>query len=60
MVHSTKGNKPILMCLISWEIFKKAFVDRFFPSEKGESNVKDLINICEWGSSVRKRIFEFH
>ena len=30
---------------VTWEIFKKAFLDRFFPWEKREAKVVEFINL---------------
>ena len=32
---------------MSWEIFKNAFLDRFFPKEKREAKVKEFMNLCQ-------------
>ena len=37
---------------MTWEIFKKAFLDRFFQREKREANVEELINLLQGGMSV--------
>ena len=37
---------------MTWEIFKKAFLDRFFPREKGEAAVEEFINLHQGVMSV--------
>ena len=43
---------PLRGGLVTWEIFKKAFLDRFFQREKREANVEELINLLQGGMSV--------
>ena len=43
----------------TWEIFKKAFRDRFFPREIRESKVVDFINLLQGGMSVHKYSLKF-
>ena len=43
----------------TWEIFKKAFIDRFFPKEMREEKVVELINLCQEGKSVHEYSLEF-
>ena len=31
---------------MTWEVFKKTFLDRFFPREKREAKVVDFIKFC--------------
>ena len=38
--------------LVTWEIFKTDFLDRFFPREKREANVEEFINFFQGGMSV--------
>ena len=44
---------------MTWEIFKKAFLDRFFQREKREANVEELINLLQGGMSVLDYFFRF-
>ena len=37
---------------MTWEIFKKAFLDRFFQREKRESKVEEFINLHQGGMCV--------
>ncbi|WMV34431.1 hypothetical protein MTR67_027816 [Solanum verrucosum] len=39
-----KRNRPVEAGPINWEVFKKAFLDRFFPREKREAKMKEFIN----------------
>ena len=34
------------------EIFKKAFLDRFFPRDMGETKMEEFINLFQGGTSV--------
>ena len=43
----------------TWEIFKKAFRDRFFPREIRESKVVEFINLLQGGMSVHKYSLKF-
>ena len=33
--------------LVTWEDFKKAFVDYLFPREKKESKLEEFISLCQ-------------
>ena len=44
---------------MTWEIFKKGFLDRFFPGEKRESKVMEFINHCQGGISVLEYSLKF-
>ena len=37
---------------MTWEIFKKSFLDRFLPREKRETKVEEFINLYQGGMSV--------
>ena len=39
---------------MAWEVFKKDFLDRFFPREKREGKVVEFINLCQGGMSVHE------
>ena len=41
------------------KIFKKAFLDRFFPREKRESKVVEFINLRQEGMSVLEYSLKF-
>ena len=45
---------------VTWETFKKAFLDRFFPREKREDKVEEFINLCQGGISVKEYFFKFN
>ena len=44
---------------VTWEVFKKAFVDRFFPREQREAKVEEFINLCQGGMSVKEYSLKF-
>ena len=39
---------------LTWEIFKKTFLDRFFPRKMRESKVVEFINLLKGGISVHE------
>ena len=39
---------------MTWEIFKKAFLDRFFQTDQGEAKVEVFINFYQGGMSVKE------
>ena len=39
---------------LTWEIFKAAFTDRFFPREIREEKVVEFINLPQGGKSVQE------
>ena len=45
-------NRTLRACLISWDVFSKTFLDRFFPRYKREAKVEDFINLRQGGMSV--------
>ena len=47
-----RDNRPLRSRPMTWEVFKKAFLDRFLPREKRESKVVDFINLRQGGMSV--------
>jgi len=54
-----KDNRAIRAGPIGWEMFKKAFLGRFFPREKREANVEEYINLCQRGMSVQEYSLKF-
>ena len=44
---------------ISWEVFRKAFLDRFFLREKIEEKVEKFINLCHQSMSVIEYSLKF-
>ena len=40
-----RDNRPLRGGLMAWEVFKKDFLDRFFPREKREGKVVEFINL---------------
>ena len=47
-----RDNRPLRDRFVTWEVFKKAFVDSFFPKEKREGKVMEFINLRQGGMSV--------
>ena len=43
----------------TWEVFKKAFLDRLYHGEKWETKVVKFINLCQGGMSVLEYSFIF-
>ena len=41
-----RDNRSLRGGMITWEIFKATFLDRFFPREMREDIVIELINLC--------------
>ena len=37
---------------VTWEIFKRVFLDRFFPRELSKTKVDEFINLHQGGMSV--------
>ena len=37
---------------MTWEIFKRAFLDRLFPRELSEAEVEEFINLLQGGMSI--------
>ena len=37
---------------MTWEVFKKTFLDRFFPRENREAKVVEFVNLHQGGMSV--------
>ncbi|XP_049375775.1 uncharacterized protein LOC125840853 [Solanum verrucosum] len=54
-----KDNRPIRASLISWEVFKKAFIDKLFPREKREEKVEELINLRQGSMSAQEYSLKF-
>ena len=44
---------------ISWEVFRRDFIYRFFPREKREAKVEEFINICQGGMSLLEYSLKF-
>ena len=44
---------------MTWEVFKKAFLDRFFPREKREAKVVEFINLLQGYTSVHEYFLKF-
>ncbi|XP_049406438.1 uncharacterized protein LOC125870132 [Solanum stenotomum] len=54
-----KDNRPLREGPISWEVFKKTFLDRFFPHKKREAKVEEFINLRQGGMSVQEYPLKF-
>ncbi|XP_069146972.1 uncharacterized protein [Solanum lycopersicum] len=48
------GDGPMI-----WEIFEKAFLDRFFPREQRKAKVEEFINLCQGGMCVKEYSLKF-
>ena len=44
---------------MTWEVFKKAFLDRFFPRENREAKVVEFINLRQGGMAVHEYSLKF-
>ena len=44
---------------MTWEMFKAAILDRFFPKEMWEEKVVEFINLVQVGRSVHEYYLEF-
>ena len=54
-----RNNRPLGGCAVTWEIFKKDFLDRFFPREMRETKVVEFINLHQGGMSVHEYSLKF-
>ena len=54
-----RDNRPLRGGPVTWEIFKAAFLDRFFPREMREKKVAEFINLHQGGKSVHEYFLEF-
>ena len=54
-----KRNRPKGAGPICWEVFKKAFLDRFFPREKKEAKVEKFINLRQRGMGFKEYSLKF-
>ncbi|XP_015087015.1 uncharacterized protein LOC107030142 [Solanum pennellii] len=54
-----RDNRPLRGELVSWEIVKRAFLDRFFPREMREAKVVEFINLRLGGMSVHDYSLKF-
>ena len=48
-----KDNTTLIEGPISWEIFRRTFLDRFLPMEKREVKVEEFINLHQGGMCSR-------
>ena len=54
-----KDNRPLRSVPMTWEIFKKAFLDQFFPREMREAKVVEFIRLRQGGMSVHEYSLKF-
>ncbi|XP_049368008.1 uncharacterized protein LOC125832865 [Solanum verrucosum] len=54
-----KNNRPVEAGHIDWEVFKKAFLDRFFHQDKREAKVEEFINLRQGGMTVQEYFLKF-
>ncbi|XP_049391777.1 uncharacterized protein LOC125856309 [Solanum stenotomum] len=54
-----KRNRPVGAGPIDWEVFKKAFIDRFFPCYLREANLEEFINFRHDSMSVQEYALKF-
>ena len=44
---------------VTWELFKTAFLERFFPREMKEAKVEEFINLKQGSMTVREYSLKF-
>ena len=54
-----RENRAFRAGIITWEVCKRAFLDRFFPREKRESKVEEFINHRPGGLNVQEYYLKF-
>ncbi|XP_069144491.1 uncharacterized protein [Solanum lycopersicum] len=54
-----RDNRLLRGGLVTWVIFKAAFLDRFFPREMSEEKVMEFINLRQGGKSIHGYSLEF-
>ncbi|XP_069144520.1 uncharacterized protein [Solanum lycopersicum] len=55
-----RDNKSLRHRLGTWEVFKRSFLNRFFPREKREYKVLEFINLSRGGISVNEYSWKFN
>ena len=45
---------------IDWDIFQKAFLDKYFPHEKREAKVEEFINLRQGSMGVEEYSIKFN
>ena len=53
------NNKALRVGPISWEVFRREFLDRFFLREKREAKMEEFINLLQGGMSVQEYSLKF-
>ena len=54
-----RDNRPLKGGPVTWEVFKKAFLNCFFPRENREAKVVEFINLRQGGMGVHEYSFKF-
>ena len=54
-----RDNRPLRGGPLTWEIFKKAFLDRFIPRKTRKDKLVDFINLHQGGMSVHEYSLKF-
>lgn len=59
MVHQRKSERAREAGLVTWEEFKRMFLDSFFPLELREAKIQESINLRQRGMSMRENALKF-
>ena len=54
-----KDNRSLRGWPVTWEVFKKSYIDRYFPREKMEEKVVEFINLRQVCMSVHEYSLKF-
>ena len=54
-----RDNMPLIVGPINWEVFRRVFLNLFFPTEKRESNVEEFINLLLGVMSLQEYSLKF-
>ena len=54
-----KDNRALRGGTLTWEIFRRAFLDRFFRRDQREAKVEEFINLHKGGMSVKEYSLKF-
>lgn len=52
-------NRALRARRISWEVYKRSFIDRFFSTEKRDAIVEEFINLRQRGMNVQEYSSKF-
>ena len=58
-MSNRRDNRSLRGRSVTWEVFKKAFLDRFFPREKRKAKIVEFINLSQGGMSVLEYSLKF-